>query len=895
MNRAPILAALLLVVAIVPYATAGLVYQQTMDATWLDANATFYPATRPVNNSALPAYLDFPTGSVAQGKLLEVPMAAAGTLPASNIYTVDINISSPPLAGDSEFTVGVTDGSRIVGLCRSDNSGGTAFFAQGSDNGATFGWGLTSLKTAVGQPTNYDIKLVVDPGRTTMTASYPSSAHTYATVNGLDPSAGLSLVAIAGDPSEQFRINSFDVTVTQFEQPKQLHYSFDTVHTSGSTVTDLSGAGNNGTNVGASPVAAGAFGEALNFGSGDYVTVNKALLSQTDPNQPYTIAAWVKSNAGSGGGVLTQYAGNPHNDRFGLRTDDNAGHPNWWSGVGGTRIVADTTNVNADQQWHHVAFVKNADQSLNVYVDGVDETPAGSPTHTQSFTDANTEIGRFSSSVISNFGGSIDEVFVYGKALSQTEVQNLQQYNTATPTVLHYTFDSLDINGNVVLDTSGAGNDGLNVGADPVSQGKFAQALNFDNNEYVTLGKALFSTVDATQPYTIAAWVKSDAGNGGGLITQYTSAGSTRFGLKTYLNGGKPNWFAGGVDGPGATTTGVNDGDWHHVAFVKDAAQNVRVFVDGMDETPPGTWTHTTAFQNTDTEIGRFASGVVTDFGGSIDEMWVFERPLSNAEIANLRTFNTTQPVLLHYSFDTATISGTSAGSTVADLSPEANHGTVLGTGTAIAASAPFGQGLTFSGSNAVSVGKALLSTTDANQPYSVAFWMRMSPTADGGGIFTQYLANGSLPDYGKRLGIRVYGDGQVSWWAGHPSTTSADYLRSSTGVDDNTWHHIAFVKDNWQNLHLYIDGVNVTTMATGSGTHTMSIMDQLTEIGAFDTGFVGFEGDLDELWVYRAALTAADIHNLHIANSLVPEPTTLALLGFGLAAIRRRRVRRSH
>ena len=60
------------------------------------------------------------------------------------------------------------------------------------------------------------------------------------------------------------------------------------------------------------------------------------------------------------------------------------------------------------------------------------------------------------------------------------------------------------------------------------------------------------------------------------------------------------------------------------------------------------------------------------------------------------------------------TSGSTGAGSTVTDLSPEGNHGTIVGSGmTAVTSGVPFGQALHFSGTNAVDVNKALFSTTN--------------------------------------------------------------------------------------------------------------------------------------------------------------------------------------
>ena len=307
--------------------------------------------------------------------------------------------------------------------------------------------------------------------------------------------------------------------------------------------------------------------------------------------------------------------------------------------------------MNAGAQWHHVVFTKDASQNLKVYVDGADRTPAGTHTHTTAFTDADTEIGRFSSSVIPNFQGSIDEVWVYDRALDQSEARDLVHYNTLQPdqrAILHYSFDTRDISGTTVADLSPAGNDGTMVNTPtPVSAGRFGQALGFGSLDSVDVGKPLLSTTDETQPYTISLWLKSDGSSGGGPFSQYIGDPSVdRFGLRIDINGGHPSWWAGdSADRIVASTTNVNDQQWHHIVFVKDEWQNLRVYVDEIDETPSGgPWTHTTAFTDANTEIGRFADTVINNLAGSIDEVWVFTYALRPSEIHNLHIVNNIAP-----------------------------------------------------------------------------------------------------------------------------------------------------------------------------------------------------------------------------------------------------------
>lgn len=651
----PVVTALLLA-TIAPLAHADIVYQQTMDATWLASNATFYPGTRPYTTS-LPNYIDFTAGSVEMGKLLEVPLAAPGTLTTARNYTLNLTADVAPISTDSDFALGLSDGTQFVGLARIDNDGGRVDVTQGTIGAdrLTSGGYVSVIATGLGLPNVYDVEVVAS-GKPQVSATYTSGTYTGNATVALDVSQGLSLVALGGNATETYRMNSLDVTLSVPGGDEILHYSFDTADTTATTATDLSQNGNDGAIGGIPNSLPGAFGEALQFAAGDYVTVGKPLLSQSDANQPYTIAAWVKSDTGSGGGLFSQYPGNPNAQRFCLRTDPSGGRPTWWAGDSGDRAVS-TTAVNADTDWHHVVMTKDASQNLTVYVDGADTTDATKPnTHTTAFTDANTEIGRFSATVINDFRGSIDEVWVLDRAISQPEARDLLLFNTLQPdphrAILHYSFDTPTLsgtaNGSSVADLSPLAHHGTidGTGISQVTTGApFGEALAFTSGSAVDVGDALLSTTDAYQPYTIAFWLRGTSG--GGPFSQYNPSVLERFGIRTDQNSGRPSWWSGGASGTDtdlvASTTTVNDGVWHHVAFTKDEFQNLRVYVDGDDETPAGTWIHPDAFVDQPTRIGHFTNTILP-YTGQIDEVWIFAAALNETEIKHLYTLNNPIP-----------------------------------------------------------------------------------------------------------------------------------------------------------------------------------------------------------------------------------------------------------
>jgi hypothetical protein len=188
---------------------------------------------------------------------------------------------------------------------------------------------------------------------------------------------------------------------------------------SGTTWSDLSGNGNNGTLVNG-PTYDGMNGGNIIFdGSDDRVDFNNFQLSTTDSTQPYSILFFFKRNGGtSDGGILTQYSGNTGiSTRFGIR--ENGSKLSWWKG--GVHRLVSSQNININQ-WYYVCFIKYNNGDLNLYINNVLDNSSTDPLV---FENYNFMIGRFNNIV--PFNGSIPLVLIYNRVLTSSEIT--QNYN----------------------------------------------------------------------------------------------------------------------------------------------------------------------------------------------------------------------------------------------------------------------------------------------------------------------------------------------------------------------------------------------------------------------------------------------------------------------------------
>ena len=220
------------------------------------------------------------------------------------------------------------------------------------------------------------------------------------------------------------------------------YYSGDAI--SGSLVQDSSGNGNpSGTLVGNAAAVSGTFGNAIGFdGSGDYVdfganTSNWNFLQ--DGSTAYTIAGWLVTNrdGNEGGGILTsadEHGTTPGRQGLDLRFDGASSIRYRVQGAGGGTAAIELSGSQIFSQGiaRHmvVTFNKSAD-TASIFVDGaLDASNSVNGGFAASSSD-HLSMGSVGTAAGPNpfafdfLNGSIDELQIYKRVLSDSEIQTL--------------------------------------------------------------------------------------------------------------------------------------------------------------------------------------------------------------------------------------------------------------------------------------------------------------------------------------------------------------------------------------------------------------------------------------------------------------------------------------
>lgn len=420
-------------------------------------------------------------------------------------------------------------------------------------------------------------------------------------------------------------------------------------------------------------------------GVGNYVNISNSNFIFLNKSGLYSFSTWIKPLSNTTGAIFQKSTGST--DRNGLYYESGDVRFGYYNGSSYTSKHG-TVILN---QWNHVIGINN-NGIISLYVNSIEQTSSGS---LPSFAGTNDfKIGSGTATGNSYFNGSIDDVRIYNRSLSASEIAYIYNsgvgtesdpnayvtLNSPTDNSISYyknttTSASANVTGGAYLTnltlydnstgTWGARNtsslfqfgasglvsyykldepSGVNVydtlntyGGWLISGtqnqvGKINKSYLFNGvSDYINF--SAFPNIEGTNPRTIFAWIYPTATDNERVIYGYgTASSNTNFVFK--IDGG--NLSLGGYGaGDFKSNIFIPTNEWNFVGITFDST-NLTLFKINSTGKYQQSATKSLNTGSTDHKIGRYAYTSAGYFSGNIDELSIWNRTLTNAEITQM-------------------------------------------------------------------------------------------------------------------------------------------------------------------------------------------------------------------------------------------------------------------
>lgn len=371
----------------------------------------------------------------------------------------------------------------------------------------------------------------------------------------------------------------------------------------------------NGTLYGNTHWVEGRFGYGLEFdGDGDYMLLNEGggfndmpLFPNNPNNGPVTITLWFKTSDVAPSETKYLFSDNYDEIAFRLLTSG--------------KLQAETySSVNSLQpitanEWHFAALSYDYNnRRMYFYLDGnLQGSTSVSLSGVNGFEDYPFGIGvdYQGGGLEGPFNGIIDEVRIFNKALSQSEIQTEMQSSTPVSSQLIWSFEEP---------------------SDMWVKGKYGNAMKFDGlNDYVNVG-------DIPHYFggqiTIEALIKRasiiDTNKWEGVVSKWSGEfyiGVYRGKYSYYLNDGVSPYF--GVD----TNVNVPINEWHHIMLTNNGT-TMKCYADGIEIANRN---GPSVIPDSSTILTIGLNSFDGYFNGTIDSVRIYNKELAPNETVNLR------------------------------------------------------------------------------------------------------------------------------------------------------------------------------------------------------------------------------------------------------------------
>jgi uncharacterized repeat protein (TIGR03803 family) len=380
-----------------------------------------------------------------------------------------------------------------------------------------------------------------------------------------------------------------------------------------------------------------------------------------------------------------------------------------------------------------------------------------------------------------------------------------------------------------------------------VEAGRFGRGVRFDGiDDWITIPDT--SSLDLGRSFTLMAWVKPDRSDGWRTAILKERAGGLAYAV--YANDGSSNscrpggWVnAGGLD-RSAIGRSCAHGEWTHLAVTLTAGW-LRMYVNGTLERTSAAG-GAIAGSNRPLRLGGNAVWGEY-FEGTLDEVRLYKRSLSQAEIAEdmitpviAGAVATARPVddglVAAYSFDDGT---------AVDATGNGQHGTISG---AVPAAGKYGGALAFDGVDDV-VAIAHTSHLLLTAGMTLEAWVRPDTLQSWRSVVLKEAPAG--------LAYGLYANTDTNRAAGFASISGSDWgVASSSALPPSQWSHVA-VTYNARKLKLWVNGIQKDSKSIQGLIRSSN--GQLM-LGGNNVWGEYFDGVIDNVRVYNRALGATAI-----------------------------------
>ncbi len=304
----------------------------------------------------------------------------------------------------------------------------------------------------------------------------------------------------------------------------------------------------------------------------------------------------------------------------------------------------------------------------------------------------------------------------------------------------------------------------------------------------------------------------------------------------------------------------INDGQFHHVAYIKQG-ETLSLYIDGVEQ---GSTVDTAIDLKIDSNplyIGK-AGYSENYFGGRIDGVRVYRRAFSQEEIQELMLSDLV-PLNLH--FDDPP--GTYQFQDMNGQPPASCPSSLVGCPTS-GLPGRWNLSVEFDGvddSLDAGVNPAVIGTSS----FSLAAWVRTTAAK------SQVIVNQrSAAVFNGQYILGLTTQGKVNWYTYGNSGAAGFSLQSVKIVNDGKWHHVMAVRDVSGSAFIYIDGLLDASLPNTDVTKIAPIVPTNVYIGADMRDHAQyFDGDIDELQVWRYAMSAAEVETLLGLDAAVSAP----------------------